>query len=170
LAAALATNEDFCTRVLFHQNSSIPNLATLLAQLQPFFSTQLSFPSLELGPEALSQVQPQGQRQVPTTGFQGETNQENVPAVLSESTRTHSQTPASAVPGTAAKKSRKNWTVYEGKMLAAQMKIHEDMLLDKSTGIKYRTMSATEKFEMISARLRSLDPPVDRTASQIEDK
>jgi hypothetical protein len=89
LAAALATNENFCTRVLFHQNSNIPNLATLLVELQPFFSTQLSSPSLELGPEALSRVQPQRQRQVPTTGVQGETNQDNVPAVFSESTRTH---------------------------------------------------------------------------------
>ncbi|GAQ80929.1 hypothetical protein KFL_000660240 [Klebsormidium nitens] len=170
LAAALAANGDFCTRVLFHQNSNIPNLANLLAQLKPFFATQLSSQSLELSPEALSQVQLQGQPQVPTTGAQAETNQDNV-SVASESTRTHNQTPASsAVPGTAAKKSRKNWSVYEGEMLAAQMKIHEDMLLDKSTGIKYRTMSATEKFEMISARLRSLDPPVDRTASQIEDK
>lgn len=169
LAAALAVNRDFCTRVLFHQNSNIPNLANLLAQLQPFFATQLSSQSLELTSEPLSQVQLQGQPQVPTTGAQAESNQDNVP-VTSESTRTHNQTPASSVPGNAAKKSRKNWSVYEGEMLAAQMKIHEDMLLDKSTGIKYRTMSATEKFEMISARLRSLDPPVDRTASQIEDK
>ncbi|GAQ93669.1 hypothetical protein KFL_017880010 [Klebsormidium nitens] len=73
-------------------------------------------------------------------------------------------------PAGAAKKTRTNWSVYEGDMLIAVMKIHEDALLDPSTGIKYRTMSAAEKFTMISERLAQLDPPVYRTISQIEDK
>jgi hypothetical protein len=73
-------------------------------------------------------------------------------------------------PADTGKKTRTNWSVYEGDMLNAQMKIHEDMLLDPSTGIKYRTMSGSEKFTMISERLSQLNPPVHRTISQIEDK
>jgi hypothetical protein len=70
----------------------------------------------------------------------------------------------------AAKKGRMNWTMYESEMVNEQMKQHEEMLLDKSVGIKFRTMSAAEKFLRISERLAQLNPPVNRTATQIETK
>jgi hypothetical protein len=70
----------------------------------------------------------------------------------------------------AAKKGRLNWSLYETEQVNEQMKQHEQMLLDKSTGIKFRTMSAAEKFHRIAERLAQLDPPVNRTAAQIETK
>jgi hypothetical protein len=55
-------------------------------------------------------------------------------------------------------------------MLNAQMREHEEMLRDKSTGIKYRSMSSAEKYGRIVDRLFKLEPPVIRTPSQVEDK
>jgi hypothetical protein len=68
------------------------------------------------------------------------------------------------------KKTRAVWRLYDVDMLNAQMKVHEEMLRDKTTGIKYRSMSSAEKFKRIADRLSKLEPPVIRTSSQVEDK
>jgi hypothetical protein len=68
------------------------------------------------------------------------------------------------------KKTRAVWGMYDVDMLNAQMREHEEMLRDKSTGIKYRSMSSAEKFERIADRLSKLEPPVIPTPSQVEDK
>ncbi|GAQ78154.1 hypothetical protein KFL_000080600 [Klebsormidium nitens] len=106
----------------------------------------------------------------------GATRQEAAPASVAEDTvilQTPLAPPKPAAPGAvpgAVKKPRAVWGVYDVEMLNAQLKEHEEMLRDKSTGIKYRSMSAAEKFERIAERLSKLDPPVIRTPSQVEDK
>jgi hypothetical protein len=67
-------------------------------------------------------------------------------------------------------KGRVNWSAYKADKLVSRMKIHEERLKDRSTGIKYRTMSSNEKSERIKEALAKENRPILRTASQIADK
>jgi hypothetical protein len=110
--------------------------------------------------------------QTPTAAARQEATPASVaedPVILQKPPAPPQSAKPGAVPG-AVKKSRAVWGLYDVEMLNAQLKEHEEMLRDKSTGIKYRSMSAAEKFERIAERLSKLDPPVIRTPSQIEDK
>jgi molybdopterin-biosynthesis enzyme MoeA-like protein len=76
-----------------------------------------------------------------------------------------------SAPSTHAKlKGRVNWSMYEADKLNSRMRIHEDRLRNKSTGIKYRSMRSNEKFDMIMEDLAKEDPPILCAAGQIADK
>lgn len=169
LAACLVADTCFVQQVSYDgRNACIADIAQIIVRfLTPVQSVPggRAFPGITLlSPPAASAPIDPSRHQTPDTTSMDAAAAAEEPVILAAAP-THLKSGKSA-----GKKPRVNWSMYEVDQLIAEMKIHEEMLQDKSTGIKYRTMSANEKFERIAGRLAKLEPPVFRSASQIEDK
>jgi hypothetical protein len=165
LASTLISTKEFCKYVCFLKSgASAQGLARIIVQIQQVVAGRLA--------QELHAAM-QGQRVHDPPVKQRASNSSASNSNQQPSTHAADQDTIvlpGAPPAAAKRKAMPNWSVYEAEVLVEEMKMHEEMLLDKSTGIKYRTMSAVEKFTQIASRLLLAQSPVVRTPSQIEDK